>query len=375
MTEGLESALYNSHVDPGRIGWMRRCSGEMCPQPGRIRRWRLASPRHVPLVLAFVVALSGPAGTLAQNDARSRIRVTTEMVVVPVTVKDNHGSLVLGLQRDEFRIFEDDVEQQIALFSADPVPLSVVVLIDNGLPTKSAARVERSAVALAASFSDADEVALVLFEQYPETVFELTADKDRIFTQFKRLHLASRFPGQGSAAMTTGPRVNATPVGPGVPVAPSRVARPSKNIEDAIYAAARLLRNRPRDRRKIVFVISDGNDSGKNTIGFEDTLRQLLSADIAVYAIDVGPALLNRETNVLGHYARRTGGDLFHASKQAELERLYPSVTEQARNQYTLGYLPRNTDRARDYHSIEVRVRRSDLTLLARDGYFSPTQK
>jgi len=57
---------------------------------------------------------------------------------------------------------------------------------------------------------------------------------------------------------------------------------------------------------------------------------------------------------------------------RSEIERLYSNVAEQARNQYTLAYSPAGTNRALDYHSIEVRVRRANLTLLAREGYFTP---
>jgi len=89
-----------------------------------------------------------------------------------------------------------------------------------------------------------------------------------------------------------------------------------------------------------------------------------------VYAIGVGDAVLNRGTSVLSKYAHSTGGDVFYAANRGELEDLFSRVTEQARNQYTLAYVPQNTDRTLEYHSIEVRAKRPNLTLLARDGYY-----
>ncbi|HWQ03380.1 MAG TPA: VWA domain-containing protein, partial [Candidatus Nitrosotenuis sp.] len=72
-----------------------------------------------------------------------------------------------------------------------------------------------------------------------------------------------------------------------------------------------------------------------------------------------------------GRYAKATGGDVFYAKTRQALETLFSRVTEQARNQYTLAYAPRDTDRTLDYHSIEVRVRRPALTIIARDGYYA----
>src|ERR1700679_898729 len=70
------------------------------------------------------------------GDTRNRISVRTELVIVPVTVKNRDGQLVVDLQRDEFRIFSDDVEQQIVLFDSQPYPLSAVVLLDDDLAEK-----------------------------------------------------------------------------------------------------------------------------------------------------------------------------------------------------------------------------------------------
>jgi VWFA-related protein len=202
---------------------------------------------------------------------------------------------------------------------------------------------------------------------------EFTGDNDKLLTLLKRLDLDQSFPGQGSGPMTAGPRINA---GAGSPGMPGRATitlggRETKNIDDAVYAAGQLLRNRERGRRKIIYLISDGLNSRNNTYSFNDALRLLLSADISVYAIGVGDAVLNRGVSVLAKYARSTGGDVFYATKRSELEALYAQVTEEARNQYTLAYMPQKTDRSLDYHAIEVRVRRPNLTLLAREGYYT----
>ena len=328
-------------------------------------------PRQM-LALVLALWIAALAVALQQEDPRLRIRTTVELVVVPVTVKDREGKLVADVRPEEFRIFEDSVEQKLALFSVEAFPLSAVVLLDNALKLKTAEQVQSSLRAIAGGFSESDEVLVCRFDTILEPLGDFTTDNDKLLTQFKRLDLGKTFPGQGSGPMTSGPRLNAGAATPGVPGRAQITlgGRETKNIDDAVYAAGQLLHDRERGRRKIIYLISDGLNSRHNNYAFSDTIKLLLSADISVYAIGVGDAVLNRGTGVLARYARATGGDVFYAAKRSDLESLYAQGTEQARNQYTLGYVPQNNDRTLEYHAIEVRVRRPNLALLARDGYY-----
>ena len=320
----------------------------------------------------------GAAPALQTQDPRARIRTTVSLVVVPVTVKNSAGELVTDLQKNDFRMFEDGIEQQIALFSVDAFPLSAAILIDDDLKKSSADKVQKTLQAIAGGFSASDEASLWRFDEIPESISEFIASNDTLITQLKRIDLSSSFSGIGSAVMTEGPRVNTSPQ-PGSPQLPAiaQTGRGAnhKHIDDAIYAAADQLRNRGSDRRKIIFVISDGQNAKNNTHSYNETLKLLLSVGISVYAIGLGEAIVNRGPTVLGgnvlaKYAHATGGDIFYAPTRNDLEALYARVPEQARNQYTLAYSGARTDRSKVYHSIEVRVKRSGLSLLARDGYY-----
>lgn len=326
--------------------------------------------RFAALTLATLLAC--PAGLAQQEDPRQRIRTTVALVVVPVTVKDSTGTPVLDIRREEFRILEDGVEQQIQLFSNDPFPLSAVVLIDNGLPIKTTEEVQQSVRAIAGAFSEFDEVALGRYDLFYEPVLDFTSDNDKLYDHLKRLELTGKGPGLGSAPMTSPPRVDTSRTEPRVPTPGMRAARLDRNLHDALFAAAELLRSRSRDRRKVIFLISDGTNARGNTHSYEDALRAMLSSDISVYAIGVGIAVANRPLSLLSRYAHTTGGDVFYATSRSEIEGLYSRVAEQARNQYTLAYSPAGTNRALEYHSIEVRVRRPNLSLLAREGYYTP---
>jgi len=312
------------------------------------------------------------------QDPRARIHTTVSLVVVPVTVKDSAGELVTDLQENDFRVFDDGVEQPIELFSVDAFPLSAAILIDDDLKTGTAQKVQKTLETLAGAFSASDEVSLWRFDQVPEQISEnFIADNDALLTQLKHIDLSSSFPGIGSYTMTNGPRVNtAQPPGPAKVPTEANGHPNTKHITDAIYAAAEQLQDRPRERRKIIFLISDGQNTKNNTHKYDETLQLLLSNDISVYAVGVGEANMNRGVtflgnNILSKYAHSTGGDIFYGGISREnLEELYARVSEQARNQYTIAYSGTHTDRSKPYHSIEVRVKRPGLTLLTRDGYY-----
>jgi Ca-activated chloride channel family protein len=308
-----------------------------------------------------------------QTQTPARIRAQSELVVVPVTVKDGSGRLVPGLERNDFRMFEDGAEQDVSLFSAEPFPLSAVVLLDNNLPTKELNQVQDSLVSISAGFGPSDEVALMTFDQFPEQVMPLTANNDQLFTQLKRTKLGSTFSLPSSPPFTTSvPEVNGRPVtGGGVSVPNASTGIRGKNIEDAIHEAAQLLKGRGRDRRKLIFLVSDGNNAKDNKWNYTANLELLLSSDISVYAVVVGTNYLHIERNILPKYADATGGDSYYASKEKDLDRLYSNLTEQARNQYTLAYAPHRAGKSHDYHSVEVRVRRPGLKVYARQGYYT----
>ena len=304
-------------------------------------------------------------------DTRAYITSHTEVVVVPVTVKDHDGRLIGGLQEEDFRIFQDGQEQQVLKFSADPFPLSAVILIDNYLSQKQADQVQKSLMAIAGGFGPADEAAVVTFSEFPTVVSNFSFNNDLTFSALKRLELNQHFPGGFGGPLEAGPVINGRSQETGVPNVGARHETVDVDLDDAIYAAGEMLKGRGRDRRKIIFLISDGNNARNNKHDFKETLQLLLTADVSVYSISVGHALFQHETFRLEHYANGTGGDTFYAGKSDSLARLYAKVAEQARNQYLLAFSLQEVDRSKDYHSIEVRVRRPGLDISARQGYYT----
>lgn len=319
----------------------------------------------------------------SQEDALARIRVTANLVVVPVTVKDASGRVVLDLRKDEFRVLEDNVEQHVDVFTNEPFPLSVVVLIDNDLETRVAEQVEPTLQALAAGFGPGDEVYVARFDQNFKEGKGFTNDQDQLLTQLKRTHVqSSPPPAPAGGPLGSGPTINGSPAPGASSLPPSGMilkGQPTKSVDDAVFAAAAILRDRPRERRKIILLISDGVNSHSNKVSFKDCVRVLLTQGISVYGVGVGGAYLNRgvplisrvTNTTLSKYARATAGDVFYGAKRSEIEEQYAKAFEEARTQYTLAYVPRGTERSVDYHSIEVRVKRPGLAVQARDGYYT----
>ena len=115
------------------------------------------------------------------------IRVVANRVIVPVTVRIAKASLVGDLQKDEFRVFADGMEQKILTFTSDPFPLSAVILIDNDLAQKQAEEVQKSLTTISAGFGPNDEAALVTSANIPTVVQEFSSNNDDLFTQSQAL--------------------------------------------------------------------------------------------------------------------------------------------------------------------------------------------
>jgi VWFA-related protein len=333
-------------------------------------------------ILALAMSLGMPAQVAPQGaqqqppaqeqrpNSRAAIRSTVELVVVPVTVKDGRGNLVDDLRQDEFTIFEDDVEQRISTFSTDAFPLSALVVLDNDLKPKAAEQVRRSLISLAGAFSESDEVALGRFASFFTLLMDFTTDNDRLMAQLKdRASGDDSLPDPASTAPNPG--AGDQPI-PGAPTTQQQAAadKSTKHLDDALHGAAEVLRARPRERRKVIMLVSDGVDAKNNTYNYDQTLIALLSSDVSVYAIGTDAALLRRGASPLSRYAHATGGDTYFVNNEAALSQAYAQVAEEARHQYTLAYSPAGTDRNKNYHSVEVRVKRAGLNVLARDGYY-----
>ena len=324
-----------------------------------------------------------PPANAALSDAQAKITVNSNLVILPVTVKNHSGELVPDLRRDEFRVFEDNVEQRIDVFTAEAFPLSMVILIDNDLKDKDAEKVQASLESIIGGMSAEDEAFVCRFDQFFHPGKGFTTDQEKLVKELKRTNLDTEAdvapPGApfGGATINNHSAVDDSAIDKG---ARALRGQPTKALDDAVFAAAQLLHDRPRSRRRVIVLISDGVNGGKkfNKVSYEDVIKALLHENISVYSIAVPTAYferkispIDRERSPLIRYADHSGGEVYHATKQHSFEDFYSRLTEEARNQYTLAYVPRGTDPAAEYHTIEVRVKREGLDIKTREGYYA----
>jgi VWFA-related protein len=329
-----------------------------------------------PPLVALLLAVPPAAGQGdSGEEVRYQIRTSVDLVVVPVTAKDSRGELVVDLSRKEFRLWENEVEQPIRYFSADPFPLSVIVLVDQGLDRAAHQNVRETLPALAGAFAPEDEFALFTFDAYPRVNLEFTSDSEALRAALRKLvsewENPTPPPGVGGGPMDAGPRINRLPVDPRVPSTLPATTRSVKALHDALHAAALALRNREPGRRRMVLLISDGQNSRVNLRSFEETREALLEADASVYAVGVSNARYALPTTILDNYARATGGDAQAPLDRTGLERSYQRLIEQARYRYTLVYARPPVAGGREYRRIAVTVDRAGVRLLTREGYFA----
>jgi len=338
--------------------------------PGSPPRLETQAPQSSPPAQAPPPPVQ-PLPPAAQADQGPTVfRVRTDEVLVPVLVRNRSGEAVLDLEKKDFRILEDNVEQKVSAFSKDPFPISAVLLVDDDLRRGDAEKVDRSLGAAVAGLAEGDEMAVVLFAQYPRTVVDFGSNLDALHTALKRTDLGSQYPGSGSPTMTMPPQPTTTAQQTLPRVSGDWGTPVTKNLDDAVYYCADMLRSRPRERRKMVILVSDGRNSHNNVAKRGQVLRALLSADISVYGLGVSEAVLDRKRSSVGRYSDATGGDVFYAASQRAMEEHYAHILEESRNRYTLAYSPQGTDRSLEFHEIEVRVARPGLNVIARDGYY-----
>ena len=328
----------------------------------------------------------GSASKAAKEGENNREELFTlsknvSFVSIPVTVKDTDGKLVDGLLSKDFSVYEDGAQQRLSFFTSDPFPLSAALIIDQGLQEPALKKVNQTFSALGGAFGPFDEVAVFTYGS--------TVNKRQDFGDSTRMEVAlHRIAGDrgtnpgasvSSGPFASGPMINGKP-----PIGGKQVQTPTPEyhvLNDAIVMAAQDLTHRSPTSRKIIFIISDGQEYGSRA-SYSQVLKLLLTQGIAVYAIGVDTAAIPvydkvskaripgfGYSNILPRYVNATGGDVLNELSKEAIENAYQRITVEARNQYTLGY---NTPQrpSSNYRDIEVRVSRPGLSVFAKHGYY-----
>jgi len=327
------------------------------------------------------------------------LHVQTNFVQVPFTVKDNKNRLVPGLTWRDVRIYENGLRQQMALFTVDPFPLSVALVIDQSMSFDNMTKVNNALGALQGAFASYDEVAVFTYNNGPRMQTDFTAAQSaRLGAVLERSKSTGR---EGAMAFTSGPLSQNINMNGGAQsyIDPNtnsthgtslsntlNVPKEVHTLNDAILAAATHLSKTRPGRRRIVYVISDGKEAG-STASFKEVVKYLQTNKIAVYATLVGNSTLpvvgfldrihlplTMRDNILPAYAAETGGNVDGEFRQKGIEQSFARIAEEVRTQYTVGYYTHEPFIDGKYRSIEVKVMRPNLTVIAKKGYYPTAQ-
>jgi VWFA-related protein len=332
-------------------------------------------------------------------DALPRFHIDVNFVEVPVTVKDSKGKLVAGLTFRDFKVYENNTREPLRLFTVDPAPLSIAFVVDQSLTSDVMERVNRSLDAIQGALTPYDELAVFSYSNG-------TQDRSGGFTGAQSARVPFVFSMTKAAGETMLVPVNSGVFGgcpinvngncPDPNIQPGRstgsgsgvmtIPKEIHTLNDAILAAAKELSTRPKGRRRIVYVISDGKEYGsKATI--KQVIQFLETNNVAVYGTLVGDSARWGEgylsrfhlpftmyDNVLYKYIAATGGTADSERDLNGIEKSYQAIAMEARNQYTLGYITHEPFIDGKFRKIDVRVERPGLDVTAKNGYYPNAQ-
>jgi VWFA-related protein len=283
-------------------------------------------------------------------DRKATIRSETTLVLIPVAVTDPMSRFVTGLDKENFKLYEDKTEQTITQFSSEDAPLSVGIVFDTSGSMGSKIAKSRQAVAqFLKTANPEDEFFLISFNDRPELVVGLTPDTEEIQNRLMFMN------PKGRTALL-----------------------------DGVYLAMNTLK-KARNPRKAILIISDGGDNSSRYTEAE-VRREVRESDAQVYAIGIYEPLASRGRTpeelsgpgLLRELAEQTGGKDFGVDNLAELPDVAAKIGLELRNQYVLGYTPKNLVKDGKYRRVQVKLVKTvglpPLKPAFRTGYYAPTQ-
>jgi len=280
---------------------------------------------------------------------RLGLHLDVDLALVNVTVTDPYNRLVTGLDPDNFRVFEDNIEQEVVTFSAEDVPISIGVIFDfSGSMANKIGKAREAAVQFFKTANPQDEFFLVSFNERAELTSAFTNSVE---------DLQSRM-------MLTSPK--------------GRTA-----LLDAIYLGLSQMRG-ARNGKRALLILSDGGDN-HSRYNESDIKRLVKEADTQLYAIGIfdplgyrnrtpeelnGPSLLSEVTEM-------TGGRVFAVENLNDLPDIASKIGMELRNQYVLGYRPSNKAHDARWRKIKIKLRAPKglppLNVYSKTGYYAPS--
>ena len=307
----------------------------------------LLAPAYAQSLAPDDVKHDTPGQTISHGQA---LRLDVELALVNVTVTDPYDRLVTGLEPENFRIFEDNVEQEIVNFSSEDVPTSIGVILDlSGSMANKVGRAKQAALEFLKTVNPQDEFFLVGFNERAQL---LSSFNNNVEDLQSRMLSAS---AKGKTALM-----------------------------DAIYLGISQMQAAKNGKRALL-IISDGGDNNSR-YNEKDIKRVVREANTQLYSIGIfdpfeyrsrtleelnGPTLLSELTEL-------TGGRSFTVENLSDLPDIAAKIGAELRNQYVLGYRPSHKAHDARWRKIKIKLRTPKglppLTAYAKTGYYAPSR-
>jgi VWFA-related protein len=308
------------------------------------------SPAGTPASKAPVAAGQTPAaaGASGQSDSDEAVtlRKTVTEVSVVFTVTDRHGHYIKDLQKDDFKVVDDQQPVDVRSFRNETdLPLQVGLLVDASNSVRDRFKFEQDA---AIEFLNSiirpryDEAFIVGFDATPEVTQDFTDSTEKLSNGVRMLRA-----GGGTA------------------------------MYDALYFACRdklMKQEQTGPVRRAIILLSDGEDNSSH-VTRDEAIDMAARADTIVYTISTNiSGMKGVGDKVLQHIADSTGGRAFFPFQMREVSDAFVSIQEELRSQYAVGYKPANFTADGRYRTIAIMAQQRGLKVRTRKGYYAPKQ-
>jgi VWFA-related protein len=314
------------------------------------------------------------SGDPAQNDQQEQqqppessgtLKVQTNLVNVFVTARDKKNGVITDLKQDDFKVYEDGVEQKVAYFSKDmDLPITLAILLDTSGSMGNILGAEQDAASrfVRTVMRKKDEASVISFDFDVNLLADFTEDPSVLDRAIHRAQISAASSG-GVVTPGTIPQGN----------------NGGTNLYDAVYLACHD-ELASEAGRKAVVVLSDAEDTGSK-LSLNDSIEAAQRSDAVIHFLRLSDepfyfrmGMSYSGSGVARKMADETGGREVEIRSEKNLEAAFSVITEELRSQYVIGYYPSNTNHDGSFRKIKVDVSRPDTKLLARRGYYAPVR-
>lgn len=283
------------------------------------------------------------------------LKVQTTLVNVFATVRDHHNAIVGDLTKDDFKVYEDGVEQKLVYFTKEvDMPISLAILMDTSGSMQQILGAEQDAASrfVHQVMRKKDEALVMSFDTDVNLLADFTQDPGVLSRAIRRATINAAGP-----MVTPG----TVPQGGG-----------GTNLYDAVYLACHDELSNEAGRKAIV-LLTDAEDTGSK-LTENDAIEAAQRADSVVHILLISDPFATEGygPGVASHMTQETGGRVIGVRNEKNLEKAFDIVSEELRSQYVLGYSSTNTKHDGTFRKIKVEVSRPDVKVLARRGYYAP---